>query len=452
MKIVLTVHQFFPDFFSGTETLTYETARELKKRGHVVNIVTGFPSKVSLQDHERFDRYLYDGITVERFYHAYVPMGEQTNIQELEYYNKFFGSFFENYLYREKPDIVHFFHLSRLSAVAVDVCSKLGIKTVFTPTDFWFICPTIQLRLPDNQPCPGPDKSGINCLRHVVYLTQGKKINSIMQKMPDWLLGLAISMAKHSGTVSVGGQYSQMVGALAKRSFFLLERLNRIDHIAIPTQVMMRLLLSRGLKPERMTIVPFGINLSYLNRLSKSATTASLRLGYIGTLSEAKGLHVLLKAIKLIPENKIELKIYGRQSDFPEYTKGLKDISQDDKRVKFCDTFPGSEIGTIFAALDILVVPSLWYENSPLVVYYAQAAGCPVIASDVEGISTIIDNGKNGLLFKSGNVSDLVTVLRTVLKNRELVEQMSNKAKVPPTIQDYVDQILSIYQDLSLVK
>src|SRR4030067_3340851 len=134
MKIVLTVHQFLPEFSTGTEILTYETAKKLRENGHDVSVVTGFPSALQLKDSERFDRYIYNGISVERFYHDYVPMGNQVNIFEMEYDNWLFGSFFRHYLKRERPDVVHFFHLSRLSASLINVCHELDIPTVLTPT------------------------------------------------------------------------------------------------------------------------------------------------------------------------------------------------------------------------------------------------------------------------------------------------------------------------------
>lgn len=130
---------------------------------------------------------------MERFHHSYVPMGAQSTIQELQYNNKLFGSFFKNFLIREKPDIVHFFHLSRLSAIAIDVCNELGIKTVLTPTDFWFICPTLQLRLPNNRACCGPNRSSVNCLRHMIYLSGSQKVSSLVQRLPDWLIRIYAS-------------------------------------------------------------------------------------------------------------------------------------------------------------------------------------------------------------------------------------------------------------------
>src|SRR3954453_16743152 len=77
MKILLTVHQFFPEYFSGTEVLTYSVARELLSRGHAVAVMTGFPARKNLPPHERLDEYQIDGIHVFRFHHAYVRMNGQ---------------------------------------------------------------------------------------------------------------------------------------------------------------------------------------------------------------------------------------------------------------------------------------------------------------------------------------------------------------------------------------
>ena len=75
MKILLTVHQFLPEHSSGTEILTYSTARELINLGHDVRIFTGFPARESLNDNDRIDEYMYKDIKVTRFHHAYVSMG-----------------------------------------------------------------------------------------------------------------------------------------------------------------------------------------------------------------------------------------------------------------------------------------------------------------------------------------------------------------------------------------
>ncbi len=78
----------------------------------------------------------------------------------------------------------------------------------------------------------------------------------------------------------------------------------------------------------------------------------------------------------------------------------------------FSGTFPKEEIGKVFSELDYFVIPSTWYENSPLVLLDALASHTPVIVSDVEGMTEFVEEGKNGYVFKRGNISDLLRVLK----------------------------------------
>ena len=160
MKILLTVHQFFPEYFSGTEVLTFSVAKELKKRGHDVSVFTGFPARTHMPEDERFDEYDIDGIHVYRFHHAYIPMGGQSAVTEVEYDSHLTARYFTRMLRDLKPDIVHFFHLSRLGVGLIDATIDAQIPAYYTPTDFWSVCPTSQLLLRDGSVCPGPSKFG----------------------------------------------------------------------------------------------------------------------------------------------------------------------------------------------------------------------------------------------------------------------------------------------------
>jgi glycosyltransferase involved in cell wall biosynthesis/GT2 family glycosyltransferase/chemotaxis protein histidine kinase CheA len=446
LRIVLTVHQFVPEYLSGTEILTFETAKELKRLGHDVSVFTGSPAKGHLKDAERFDQYSIDGINVVRFHHNYFPMGSQSNSIEMEYYNVLFGSFFKNYLRQEKPNVVHFFHLMRLSASAVDACQELRIPTVFTPTDFWFICPTGQLRLPNNQNCYGPDKSSVNCLRHVVTNNQSDKIKAQVRKLPDWVLTVLLFFIKHG--INIDAYYSPLIRAFLNRREFLVKRINLINKVITPTRIMHSMLTKNGLEDQRTISIPFGLNLAHLQNSERPKPSNLLRLGYIGTLSEHKGVHILVEAMKKLELKPIELRIYGKLDDYPEYVKELRKNSKDDPRIKFCGTFPNHEIGKVFSKLDALVVPSLWFENSPLVVYSAQAAKCPVIASNMDGMSDIIEHGKNGLLFEAGNSSKLAATIDSLLNDKNLLQKLSENSKMPLSIQEYAEKLVMIYRDL----
>jgi glycosyltransferase involved in cell wall biosynthesis len=150
--------------------------------------------------------------------------------------------------------------------------------------------------------------------------------------------------------------------------------------------------------------------------------------------------------------DQLHLKIYGKMEEFPEYVRELKVIAADDTRIQFCGTFPNEKIGEIFAELDVVVVPSTWYENTPLVIYSAQAAGCPVIASNLGGMSEVIHHDENGLLFEPGDVSGLAELLESIVLDRELVGRLSRNAMMPKSIPEYVDELLAEFREKLEVK
>jgi glycosyltransferase involved in cell wall biosynthesis len=451
MRIVLTVHQFLPKYSSGTEILTYDTARELRARGHEVFIFTGYPATVPLDDDERFDTYDYDGFHVTRFNHAYVAMGGQSDLAEAEYNNVFVARYFRKYIDDVRPDIVHFFHLGRISASVIAVCHEKNIPMTLTPTDFWFVCQTNLLRLIDNSMCIGPCQDSLNCIRHLTALNMSPEINTAMKRIPDWLLSVMVKSVRKG--LFPRHWFAQYVRTSTERIHYLQKSINLLDKVFVPTRLMERILVGNGLDPERVIYSPFGINLNHIVRQTKDAPRDILRIGYIGTLYEHKGVHVLLKALRNLPMyDQLHLKIYGKMEEFPEYVRELKVIAADDTRIQFCGTFPNEKIGEIFAELDVVVVPSTWYENTPLVIYSAQAAGCPVIASNLGGMSEVIHHDENGLLFEPGDVSGLAELLESIVLDRELVGRLSRNAMMPKSIPEYVDELLAEFREKLEVK
>lgn len=445
MRVLLTTHVFLPDYSSGTEILTFNTARELQRLGHEVEICTGFPAQLGLADPQRFDTYEYAGIKVNRFFHNAEPMGGQSNVVEAEYNNLFFARWFREYLAHFKPDIVHFFHLGLLSASAIDICHELNIPMVMTPTDFWLVCPNSQLRLPDNSMCTGPTWNSVNCVKHAVTNNQPPHVSWIFNKLPNWMVVAMIWSLNH-GFFSEAW-FSPMVRALHQRVGFLRQRMNMLDRVIVPTHLMEEILVTNGLKPEKIVFSRFGISQTMAPSEAHSQdATGKLRVGFIGGLSEHKGAHLLISAIRLLPNNlSLEFKIYGKSTDYPRYFEKLKQLANADPRIHFCGTFSNDMIGKIFASLDVLVVPSIWYENTPLVIYSSQAAGCPVIASNLGGMAEVVEHERNGLLFEAGDVAGLASAIERLALDRGMLQKLAANAIKPKHISDYVAELQNIY-------
>jgi glycosyltransferase involved in cell wall biosynthesis len=446
VRVLLTTHVFLPDYASGTETLTFNTAKELQRLGHEVEICTGFPARPGLADDERFDVYEYEGIPVRRFLHDNAPMGGQSNVVEAEYNNTFYAHWFRGYLQQFRPDVVHFFHLQLLSASTIDVCQELGVPMVMTPTDFWLICPNVQLRLPDNSLCRGPDRDSVNCMRHAVSIKQSPRVAKVFNLLPNRAVATMI-WGINQGAFS-GSWFSPMVRALDQRAAFLRERMNRLDRAVVPTRLMEEMLVANGLNPDKVVYSRFGIR-SLPREPHCPDVAGKLRIGFIGGLGEHKGAHLLIAAVRrLSTVDDLELRIYGRTDLNPAYFAKLQGLAEADPRIHFCETFPNEIIGKIFAGLDVLVVPSIWYENSPLVIYSAQAAGCPVIASNLGGMAEVVEHEKNGLLFEAGDVAGLSSAIERLVGDRQLLQQLAANAIKPKSISDYVSELQIIYEQV----
>lgn len=426
--------------------LTLETAKELKRRGHDVEVWTGHPADADTAQSKPIDHYDYDGLKVHRYNHNYTVFSPNRNMMEFEYNSLAFRGYFTEYVKKEKPDIVHFFHLLRLSASAVEVCLDNNIPCVFTPTDFWMICQTCQLRLSDNSLCLGPDEEGINCCRHLAYQFTGTK-GRYAARLPDSVFKFFIRAAGFRWWPE--RNYSRMLRAISLRKDFIMERINRVDRVLAPTRFMEKILIQNGVDPRIVDFMPFGLNMKAFEKKAPKKRSERLRVGFIGTLSEHKGAHLLIEAVRLLPqETPVEVKIYGDLSQFPEYVTTVKKLAEDDKRVEFLGHFPNEKIGEVFSGIDVLVVPSIWYENTPLVIYSAFAASTPVIATNLGGMSEVVHHEKNGLLFEKGDSKALSLLLKRIVEDRALLERLSKNVSPPPSISDYVDGLENVYKEV----
>ena len=99
---------------------------------------------------------------------------------------------------------------------------------------------------------------------------------------------------------------------------------------------------------------------------------------------------------------------------FADYIASLRHAAAADPRIRLAGAYGAAEGDDVFAGMDVLVVPSVWYENTPFVVLEAFAAGVPVVASDLGGLSEVVREGENGCLFPAGDARSLGALLQSL--------------------------------------
>ncbi|MEM9399960.1 MAG: glycosyltransferase [Verrucomicrobiota bacterium] len=140
---------------------------------------------------------------------------------------------------------------------------------------------------------------------------------------------------------------------------------------------------------------------------------------FVGRLSVEKGLDTLLQAWELLGYS-IPLKIIG---DGP-LAEEVKAATQESNRVEWLGRLPVHEVYDLMGRARFLVFPSKWYETFGRVAVEAFAKGTPVIASKIGAIAEIVDTGRTGLLFESGNPSDLAAKVNELISDEHRLAQM----------------------------
>lgn len=445
MNILLVVHQFFPQFSAGTEVLTLGVARELRAMGHNVRIFSGHPSASDNVQVGQLTREKFDKFEIYRFHHAYIPMGGQLSMLEIGWDNRLAAHYFRDILAEFQPDRVHYFHLHRLGTGLIEEAEKAGVPQSLTPTDFWAFCPTSQLRLPDGRTCDGPSRYAGNCAQH---FAQNKaipiRLQASIQRLPTFLADGAVQTAKLLRLRGPG--YIRELTALGGFLSKTISRLNKIQKILAPNLFMRDKLIAYGVDPQRVLEVSYGIDLpSGLISTKVRRSSSPLRIGFIGTLAPHKGAHVLMDSFARLPAGKATLHIYGAGQAFPDYLALLRNTASKISGVNLAGTFLPDEIFTVLAGIDVLVVPSLWFENTPLVVYSAQAAGVPVVASNFPGLSCALRDKVDGLLFAPGNVEELAGLLSELAALPSLLDELRKQVRPPKSITTYTSEILQLW-------
>ena len=409
-RVLLTVHKFFPQHKAGTEVLTLKVAQELKRRGYETLVVTGNPPDLDARykSGPETSQYDYEGINVKV---VEEPLRLKNNRFSNEFYNPAVRSYFASVLTEFAPDLVHIFHAQNLSSSIIDESVARGLPVMISATDFWFICPVVQLKRPDGSICRGPAPLAANCLTcytPALFPPVAEFQAAIERKFPtvsglthapELLSGIAIDAAY---TAYKATKMPAAVSATMARPAVLRTAANHASAITVPTSLMRDLFIENGINPKLIHHVPFGIDTGPLEAFQTKSQSDVMRIGFIGTLYEHKGVDILIRAFLDLPQDaKARLKIFGDSQQFPDYAAGLKKLaangSANSSKISFEGTFPNTELGRVLSNLDVLVVPSRWYENTPLVIQSSLATKTPVIATNLGGMSELIKHDINGL-------------------------------------------------------
>ena len=435
MKILLAVQHFPPSYTAGSEWEAYRIAKKLIERGHEVKVIcveridSGNQQGLTWVDDD------YDNVPVRRLFFnlSFAP-----DSVRWEYDNLWISEHIESFLVEYGPDLFHLISGYLIGGRPVMVAQQLGIPTVVSLMDFWFLCKRISMRRTDGALATLP----INPLTCAKCLSGEKRRFLFLNRVMPGLMNLYW----RAQTIQIK--------QIEQRSDFLLNVLNQSD-VLISRSIFLRSFFSQaGVDDNKIIFLRQGQDSNGLIKENYEKTVSPvLRLGYLGQIAEQKGIHILIEAFQQFRQEPLSLSIYGNTQTNPAYTDRLRRLIGSNPNIKFAGMYHDrEEMNWVYQNLDMVVVPSVWYENSPNVILESFARYTPVLATNLGGMAELINHGENGLLFKLGSVEDLAGQLKRILNEPGLLEKLKNGIETFHSVNDELDELEMIYHKLMLNK
>ncbi len=405
-RILHIVHQYHPDHTGGTELYTRQLATCQAALGHDVHVIT--PAAIG-------SCVVEEAVTVHR-----VAVGRPSRATTL------INSIHQPQLQfalgeiLHRFDIVHIQHLMGWPLEIVSAIRALGIPYVVTLHDYWYPCVNAQLLTNTDQTvCAGPDARWHNCGRCV--LARG---------------GLGDRQtAAHA--------VAPLMAARAKR---LRPILAHAAAVIAPTHFVQTIYSETGFDRANFVVIPHGITLPDLVPAPPRNDT-QLHVLYVGSIAEQKGIHVLIEAFNQLPHGRFQLTIAGSLDTFPAYAARLQSLITH-PGIRLVGRISHDDVWQQLSAADLFVMPTLWYEASPLTIDETFAAGTPIIASRIGAATEKIRHGVDGYLFPPGDAAALATLLRRIGDDPAVLAHLRANIQPVNSIDQHVAAIDQLYAQL----
>lgn len=429
MRVLQVIHDYLPLHAAGSEIYTANLCRALKGAGHEVAVFTCEVDRAapqwSLREREHEGVPVFEGV----YNRIYADVSEHWDDPQM-------GPVFADVLDRWRPDLLHVQGLQFVGGVsALRAAAARRLPVVMTLHEYWWLCPRAGLMYDlagractvatpaDCSRCV--DVYPIDRLRWSDARHGGRAVPGQEPGQPD------AEGQPASGDFAELGTRRWHARALVGRERELGAARGLVDRFIAPSRFLLERFVAAGFPRGKMLHADYGFPppAAPPARRAQRAPGAPLRAGYVGTLSDYKGVEVFARAVERL-EDGVLATIHGHLEWFPEVAARLRAIAaRCGGRLVLAGPFDPSRRDEVLASLDLLVVPSLWWENSPLTIHEAWQRGLPVLASDRGGMAELLAQG-GGATFPPGDDAALAALLLRAAREPALLASWA--ASIPP--------------------
>ena len=449
MRILHTIHDFLPRHRAGSEIYAAELCRELGARHHVTLLCAEYdPSRA----HGHLTWREHDGL----------PVVEMVN-------NWVAGSLAETYaspaltarigqvLDAVEPDVVHAHSFLNLSYEMASLARARAIPIVATLHDYTLVCPSGGQRLhrAESYVCRTIDTSRcVRCFQQSPFYTQmavgpaasAVASSGVLQRLVGAARRLSPGLVQAAAKAAGEARRIPLAEAdIAARLAHARRLFEQVDLFVAPSPSIASEFTKLGLDPKKIKVSDYGFRPA--PRPPRARRDGPLRIGFVGTLVWHKGVHVLIDAARRLDPASYELVLYGDVNTFPDYVAELRTLAEG-ASVQFRGAFHSTATSDIYGQFDVLVVPSLWLENSPLVIHEAFQAGVPVVGSRMGGTVDLVRHGEWGLLYEADSPDALAAALRSIVADRRVLDDWAARLPEVKSIAQDAREWEATYQQL----
>jgi len=413
LRILVVVHDYLPAHLGGTELHAHQTARELARRGHDVTAL--FTERDLSAREGELRRGELDGVpTIELVHQREYEDVAETWRQERA------GAVFREVVAELAPDAVHFHHFALWGSGCAPAARAVGARVIATLHDYWLLCDCGTLLHADGELCDDGSEGCGACLAAHPLLPERHADGERLTRAELYAAAARARRAQHARDLAA------------------------VERAICPSRFLAGRFQAAGLLSERQAAVMKAGYPGPRRAPRTSDPARPLRVGYVGGIYPSKGVHVLVAAFRHLAGVAAELHVHGILDWFPDYVAELRAAAAG-LPITLHGRFEPERVDAVLAELDVLVVPSLWYENMPITIQEAFRNGLPVVTTDLGGMKEAVADGVSGLTFARGDERALADRLRRLASDRALLARLAAGRPPVPTLEEIVDGLETLY-------
>lgn len=306
------------------------------------------------------------------------------------------------------PDVVHLnnFNFQLTPSILYEIrkysrASKHEVRIVYTAHDYQLVCPN-----------------------HMLYIPNTRK--NCEMCLGDHFQNCTVHKCIHGSTLK------SALGSIEGFIYKWLNTYREIDAIICPSYFIADKMKSNPLFEWKIKILH-----NFIDPMPERELEKENYVLYFGRFTEEKGIATLLHVCRLLPDIRFVFAGSGPMEAVMNQISNIKNVG----------FVTGGNLRSLIQKARFSVYPSEWYENCPFSVMESQALGTPVLGADIGGVPELIDEGRTGDLFQSGNAEDLRDKIQALWLDRDRTERYSRNCKSLrfPTLDEYGQELISLY-------